>query len=425
VGRLIMNMLVNNRIQERETLACMSALHSIYRVVYVPRMERSLLAEAAKLEMERLIPVSLDRVYTAWQDVRVSDSEFALCMVAVPRDNLDSVIETIGLAGLKVKHLELRPLAAARALGDDRAIVINASENGYDITIVSDGIPEITRSLSFPDAAADEQVKLTVIKEETQRTVHFYNSGHTQRPLNGQVGCFISGSLRESLAEVLGYPVIPLPGYLKYPPGTDEYEYVANTGLALKDSGIKRGRKAAVNILPGPAERVTAVRLVKPAPVIAIVAALLIIIALWVAGQMAAGETSKIKSMVAEKTGLLAAMQKQAGTESEKAQKELGEYGQALDALKKPLDFIAGQNANTTSYLGRITAALPGTMFLTSIENSVSTINVSGLSPTQEMVMAYAADLRKSDMFQLVLVTSVNIRDYNDVEFKLTIMPKR
>lgn len=434
VSQQIIRALTENRINEKEVAACISGMHSIYRVVYVPKLERKLLAEAARIEMEKAIPVPLDTLYTFWQDVKVSADEIALCLIGLPRDNVDSVMETIKMCGLKLTHLELKPLAVSRVIDENSCIVINVQENSFDITIIEGGIPEITRNLAFPDSALSYLDKMAVIKEETARTVYFYNSSHTEKPLGEKTTCFLSGNLRDNLNQVIGYVLKPLPAYLTYPSGIDENMYVANTGLALRYmKNVARPMRVDINVMAPVAgvKPVVAVTAARPAtafqirPLVAFLIAVVIVGSMFVATQIASSQISGLQAQVTEKVKQTSDLQKQITGESDKLKKELDGDKLTLSTLKTPLDYIAKQNASINRDLGNAIAPLPGVMFLTAIADDGTTITVSGLAPSGDMVLDYARALWQSGQYKLVLVTSMQSQDYNEVKFQIAITPNR
>ena len=59
VSQVIGMVLAQYKITEKEAVASVSGIQSIYRVVYVPKLSPALLAEAARKEMARAIPVPL------------------------------------------------------------------------------------------------------------------------------------------------------------------------------------------------------------------------------------------------------------------------------------------------------------------------------------------------------------------------------
>ena len=248
VGQLIIRTLVENRVNERDVVSCVSAAHSIYRVVPVPKLDRRLLAEAARREMERASPVPVDTLYTAWQDVQTQGGQIALCLLGLPRDNVDSVIDTMTLAGLKLRWLELKPLAVSKVIDENRAVTVNVQENGFDIAIIDAGIAELVRSLTFPQSGMSDADKLGIIKEELDRTISFHNTGHAELQLNAGTSCFLSGQLPGGLVENSGYAVRPLPSLVEYPAWADARRFAANTGLMIREAGGKASpMKVSIN----------------------------------------------------------------------------------------------------------------------------------------------------------------------------------
>ncbi|MDD5313127.1 MAG: pilus assembly protein PilM [Dehalococcoidia bacterium] len=425
VRGLLSKSLGDNAIAEKEAIACISGVHSIYRVIYAPRMERNLLAEAAQKEIERVIPVPLDTIYTFWQDVKISGVETALCLVGVPRDNIDSVLETVRMCGLQLRFVELKPLAVARVADEKTAIVIDVNQAGFDLTILVDGIPEIIRSLSFPSSAMIDLDKVTMVKDETERTINFYNASHKERPLSNTTFCYFNGDLRDKLSQVMGFPAKPMPALLTYPANCDHNDYVANTGMALRLLG--KGSHLArleINFIPG-------VIVARPAkkpgytPLIALGLALAIVAGTYFTMQMVAGGTVSLQADVNQKMKVNSELQKQIKATSDKQKVEEDAYKKTVATLKEPLDYLAQQRAGLNADLGKAFALLPGTMNLISIENDGKTIIAEGKAPSEEMVMGYARDLRQSSRFQLVMVTAIDIQEYNEVNFLLTITLKQ
>jgi hypothetical protein len=252
VSQVISMVLAQYKAREKEVVACVSGIHSIYRVVYVPTLDRELLAEAARKEMARAIPVPLSSLYTSWTSVKMSDFELALGLVGMPFDNVNSIIETLKLCALQLKYLELKPLAASRVIDEKTAVVINVQPNCFDLTIMNNGIPEMIRSLPFPaEVAMSDADKVRMVKEELDRTINFYNSGHPNSPLGQQTCCIVSGILCETLSMVMGYPVKPAPALLAYPEDQDANDFVVNSGLALRT--ISKLTKMDINLMPSAA----------------------------------------------------------------------------------------------------------------------------------------------------------------------------
>ena len=343
VGQQIIKTLLENRINDKDVIACVSATHSIYRVVFVPKFERTLMAEAARKEMERVSPVPLDTLYTSWQDVKISETEIGLCLLGLPKDNVDSVIDTITLAGLKLKSLELKPLAVSRVIDEATAIVVNVQANGFDITILLNGIPELIRSLTFPQAFMPDAERLALVKEELARTVNFHNSSHAERQLGSNTACFFSGQMQGGVPQDTGYIVKPLPALLSYPAWVDVGRFAANTGLTLKETGGKaRLMKVEINAMP---RAVTAVKVAtgRPSttPLIALIIGVLIIIAVFILSSAASREVSDLQSMINKQQKQVTDIQATITQQNTQGTSQLDQYRNMLNSLKAPLDYLS------------------------------------------------------------------------------------
>ncbi|MGA9049591.1 MAG: PilN domain-containing protein [Dehalococcoidia bacterium] len=424
VSREMTSLLTSNNIREREAIACVSGVHSIYRVVYVPKLERGLLAEAAGKEMERVSPVPLETLYTSWQEVKISGIESALCLLGLPHENVDSVMETVKLCGIKLKSLELKPLAIDRVVDEQTAVVVNVQVNGFDISVLDSGIPELMRSLTFPQADMKEPDKTSMIHDEIVKTVNFYNSSHAGRQLDNNVNCFLSGDLRDSLVQAITYNVKPLPANLIYPAGVDEGRFAANSGMALKGTpGAARLMKVNIDVLPRLAAKPAAMS--STLPLYALAAASVIFIATYILYNSEASQNLSLQMLVNEKTKQVVDVQRSVKEQGDKATQLRNQSQQTLNALKAPLDYLAQQRAFINRDWGNLIAPLPGYMYLTSIHDDGKTITIQGTAPNGDMVLDYARNLQQNGNYKLVNVNSITSTSYNQAQFEIALTPDR
>ena len=425
VGQQIIKTLLENSINDREVVACVSATHSIYRVVYVPKLERALMAEAAKKEMERVSPVPLDTLYTSWQDVKMSDVEFGLCLLGLPHDNVDSIVDTMTLAGLKLKSLELKPLAVSRVADEATSIVVNIQANGFDITILENGIPELIRSLTFPQAVMPDSERISVVREELARTVNFHNSSHSERQLGGNTPCFISGQMQAGILQDISYVLKPLPSLFDYPGWVDTGRFAANTGLMLRELGGKsRQMKVEINVMPRAVAPVKAGQ-ARPSttPLIALIIGVLIVIAVFVLSTGATREVADLQILVNQQQKQVTDLQTNVTQQNVQGASQLDQYRQTLNSLKAPLDYLSQQRAYSSRDLGIVTSNLPAVMYLTSISDDGETLSLEGTAPSNELILNYARDLKQTGSFKNVSIDSITNQSYSDYKFviKLTL----
>ncbi len=426
VSKLITEALAENHIDGKEAVACVSAAHSIYRVVRVPKLERRLLAEAARKEMERVSPVSIETLYTSWQEVKKSGAEAALCLLGLPHENVDSIVDTMALAGLQLQWLELKPLSVSRVVDQPVAIVVNIQQNGFDMTIVDEGVPDLIRSLTYPQAAMSDSEKVAVIKEELERTVNFHNSSHTDSQLGSNTTCFFSGQVPPGLIQDVGYLVKPLPELVSYPVGTEAGRFAANTGMILKSAGGKsRYMKVDINVVPSAVVPVTAAAGSASKPLIALIIGALIIIVLFVLSNSAGRLTMDLQSQITAQTKLINDAQTAATQQTVQAIDLRDKYTKALNTLKAPLDALSQQRAYSKRDLNTVTSLLPAVMYLTIIRDDGKTLSLEGTAPSSDMVLDYARDLQLSNNFASVIITSITNQSFYEFRFSISLKLKR
>ena len=381
--------------------------------------------EAARKEMERVSPVPLETLYTSWQDIKISGIEAALCLLGLPRDNVDSVMDTLKLCGLRLKSLELKPLAVGRVVDEQTAVVVNVQVNGFDISVLDSGIPELMRSLTFAQTDMSEPDKISTINDEIVRTVNFYNSSHDSRQLEKNTKCFLSGDLSEGLAQVIPYSIKPLPSNLVYPAGVDEGRFAANTGMALKGTGgAAKLMKVNIDVMPRLAATKPAARS-STLPLFALALASVIFIATYTLYSSTSAQNKSLQMLVNEKTQQVVDTQKTTQEQADKAATLRNQYQQTLTALKAPLDYLAQQRAYINRDWGDLIAPLPGYMYLTSIQDNGQSIVVQGTAPNGDMVLDYARNLRQNGNYKMVDITSITTTSYNQTQFAITLTADR
>ena len=420
VSQRIKELMAAHGVAERQVVLSISGLHSIYRVASLPQLPKGLLSEAARREMERVMPVPLNELYTSWQAIPVSDIEIAICLVGLPRNTIDAMLDTLHEVGLESSVMDIRPLALARVTDEKDALIINVQPASFDIVVMVDGIPELLRSLPFPSGDVSAADKVAAVKEELDRTVTFYNSSHKASPINENTAAFVSGELGEMLVEALGYPVKPLPEWLSYPEGFVASEYAANIGLALKQGGIGRSQvRVDINVVP-------AAYLPKPRPIVEVVSWAFVVIAVAVLVPLAVLTQREYRESSALQTQVDAAqlqVRVREGTKAdvEELQAKAAQAKAATAVFEQPLDDFEAQRERVNRDLSKVTSLLPGTIDLDSIDYGEEDLEISGTAPDEAAILSYCRSLRDTGRFSEVLVSDMHEVEYNEWDFTLTL----
>ena len=418
VARRISELMSVNGISEKSAVVGISGIHALYRTIPIPKIPKNLLNEAVQREAERAMPVPLNELYTSWQAIELSDIETKICIVGIPRNTVDAMIDTLHQAGLQPDALEVRPLALARVTDERNAVIINVQQISFDIVVMIDGIPEILRSLPFPAGATSPDEKIAEVKEELERTIAYYNSGHTGSEIATGMATFVSGELGAMMAPALERRVKPLPQILSYTDSLNASEYTSNIGMALRQARAASPALVSLNVMPE-------VYLPKPFPVIQLVSWAFILLGIaflimfgvltWQKYRDTVNlqkQVDNISAQVISKQGATSVIRE--------LQTKIDQTQKSGAAFTNPLDNAKEQRAKVNEDLSKATSLLPGIVTLKSIGYSNQVMTITGNAPDETIVVEYVRDLRNSGQFSSVLIASMSEIEYNRWQFSWT-----
>jgi type IV pilus assembly protein PilM len=127
----------------------LSGRDSLYRVISLPILEKSLLPEAVKREAARVLPVALDQLYLAYQRIPGGETETRIFLAAFPKNSTDILLKTLRMAGIAPQILDLAPLALCLSVNEPMSIIADASLDTLNIMVMADRVPQVIRSISL------------------------------------------------------------------------------------------------------------------------------------------------------------------------------------------------------------------------------------------------------------------------------------
>ncbi len=410
------------KVASKKVVIGLSEPGSLYRIVTLPKLPDAILPEAIKREAERVIPLSLDEVYLFHQIIGTKDQEMTLFMAAVTRNSVDNIIKTIQLAGLKPYMMDLVPLALCRIIEQPTAIVVSLRSSNFEIAIMVDQVPQVIRSLSLPGEAESLIDKLPTIIEELDRTITFYNSSHTEKPLDSNVPIFVDGDLVQipeswpSLVGSLGSQVSPLPSPMVTTAEFDASQFTVNIGLVFKDNpGEINGSLININALPKTflPEKPKASRILLP---VAIIIGILILAFAWLQIQQISTKTEEINSNTATVNSNITQIKNEINgikDQISEAQSSIAPLEEQVRTTQASADAFTGLVTNMTNNrntmdnnLSQVFHLAPSALELTSVSLIPGSVNINGLA-NESTIFSYGRTLKSTDMYPLILVQSV------------------
>jgi len=408
-----------------------SGLHCLTRPIIFPQLPRVMLDEAVNREAKRVLPVSPEQLYISWQTIPApEEGKIQVFLVAIPCETADALFKALHQAGLKPSFMEIKPLALARVVGETTAVIVDVQTTEFDIVIMVDGVAQPVRTMPFLDEALSWQDKLTMITNELDRTITFYDSNNPEKPLPSDIPIFVAGELAneselcQTLSEQIGHPVLPLPSPLECPAGFDPSRYMVNIGLALQKlpSVMETGSLVVnLNALPIP---------YRPKPI-----SLTNILALPGAA-IAAGLLAFLVMLTQSTSADVASIRIQMDTTDQLLQQRLVQRQELvgnIDELQKKISEVEASRNNFTAALGSLETQgaginrlleeaikfLPSTINLSSISHANNLLTVSGRAPSESEVLLYLRKLDSSGSFGEVTITNMSKIEGEGMDFTL------
>lgn len=138
------------------------------RKIVIPKMSSEEAEEAVKWEIEANIPLAVEQVYYDWQFLDQEDSKQNVLTVAVSRDIVDDLVETLEIAGLFVYGLEMESIATARSLVSQNAakeetcLIVDIGGEKTSFIITEGATPYFTSSIPFSSMGVTDVISKSI-----------------------------------------------------------------------------------------------------------------------------------------------------------------------------------------------------------------------------------------------------------------------
>lgn len=132
------------------------------RIIKVPALSRSEIAETIKWETESNIPISMDEVYFDWQIVKREEETTKVLVVACGKKIIDNYLHVFDGMGIEVLVFEPESVAAGRCViktGEENPVVlIDIGSTETSISIYENGFPVFTSGSSFSGSMVTDMI---------------------------------------------------------------------------------------------------------------------------------------------------------------------------------------------------------------------------------------------------------------------------
>jgi type IV pilus assembly protein PilM len=139
---------------------------SFIRVMEMPLVDEAKAENAIMFEAEAYIPLPIDQVYFDWQIIGKNAKTMNVIVIASPKEYVDSIMEVIEDAGLKLCGIEVEAQSVTRALVpvniDEPILVVDMDAFKTAMIIVENGVVQFTSSVPVAGDVFTEKLAKTL-----------------------------------------------------------------------------------------------------------------------------------------------------------------------------------------------------------------------------------------------------------------------
>ncbi len=400
---------------------CLSGLSFVYRILTLPVFKDLKLRTAIEKATQKEINLPIEALYLDWQIISRNENEIQILVVGIARPVVDALLNTLKLAGLRLKTLELKALALICAAGHLNALIVDCEPDAFEILVISDGIPVTIHRTSPKNEMSTLNDNLNQLIAEINRTIDYHNLNHHERQLTQRTPVMLSGSLcddpptRELIVASIGHSVEFFTPQITVPTDFPVSSFAANLGLlyqsrsgsnhqpavfghrAERRVGFLQARKRALS---------RPVNIKQLLVTSAIIGALILFIPVWILRLQALNESTNLK-MKADNLSLELVTANQKLQQDVLVQNKIAELTRQTETLKKERLMMTG-NGDLALILRTINYHLPLGAVLTNLSVKPEKIVLEGTVQNRTEVIQYIRNLEKQEVFSEVRIAYID-----------------
>lgn len=418
-GEAINSLIESMGVSKKNAIVSITGFRSVHRVISLPKLKRTLLEEAIRREARREMPVPLEELYLFWNLINTRTDEQDFFILGIPRNVVDSQVQTFNQIGIKPQIMYHKPLALTWAIDRRDALIIDLEQDTFNIILVVNNIPTIMRTIIPRTEGLSPADNTRWLIEEITRTMEFHNQGHAENPISPTTPVFLTGELAEDTATFellkagIGYPVTPFVPPLECPADMPMAPYVVNLGLTMKKMpAIERAEGTSnffpafhINVLP---EQYRARRL-SIQPLLLSVAVILAIGGIFPVYQTKTDINAETSRLKAESDRIVRTIQQMRSTtmQEKSLQDAIDKSLAAAQTLEQEHQTILARGGYTTPMLQILADTLPKGLSLSSMTMTAKQVTVKGDATEMTAVIAYAKALESKNVFSEVSISEL------------------
>ena len=244
VGGMMAEAIQENDIPKRGAITAIPSTGSATQTINLPGVKKGNIKEMVGREIRRTMPGSQDVDFVYWQILSQDGGlkQQQAYTLAVPRNNIVSVVDACRAGGVSLKGMELKPFALFRAVDCNEGVIVHGEMDSIEVVIVEKSFPALFRCIAVKDASPGAEEAAQNLKRELPFTVDYYNRSFRDAKLSPEVPVYLSGELAldpklaMEITEATGREVIGVEPKVECPPNFPLAQFLTNVGLMLREN---------------------------------------------------------------------------------------------------------------------------------------------------------------------------------------------
>ena len=410
LGAAISSLLEEKRLKGSRVVFEISGVRTLPRLLKLPQVDRKILEESIVNEAERQLPLPISELYTPLAKLSDEDAETRYLTVAISKNQVDLQVDALEAARLKSFAIDVKPLALARAVNRENAIICEIELERAELAIIVDGVLKLARILHFKGHELSVSDKASYVASELSRTLDHYASRQTDGPIGPDVPLFLVGKLagnpdvKALITQEIENPLQELELEIQHPDDFPALQFTACVGLAMKEIA-KPGKKSSktshsfdLDIIPdkfAPGKS-------KKMPLLTLLGGVFLGALLTLSYQIEVDGTSRISDQNFRLINLNEQL-----VDAEDTTAVINSLENSVENLVAESDELLGQGMNFVDGLDAVFGQVPHGVTLDSATISGDSINVVGTAQTRTTAIHYVGLIEQGGDFDAVNVTSL------------------
>ena len=240
VGKIIAEAIEERNLPRKGVLAAIPSSGCNTETLSFPQSSKVKLEELVKREIRRLGMAKLEDNYLHWQTLPKKGDKQQVYALTTPKVNVLNLVEACRVAGMKLKVIELKPYALARAVNCKEGIIAHGEMDHIEIIIVDNFSASVFRGIPLEVSQPDWEIATSQVIRELPITIDYYNHMHRDSPLSSELPIYLTGELAldpvlsQKVADAAKRSVSSLEPPITSPENFPTAQYMTGIGLMLR-----------------------------------------------------------------------------------------------------------------------------------------------------------------------------------------------